>query len=134
MGARPTGISRPAGGGRHQGIIPGAPAQPVPPGCRRVPKEVYSVEEILEVAKRASECRVKLGYRRKETEEGRRRIQVLKVKARTKRYLYTIVFEDIEKGLEFVRGKLREVCSNIVFLDPELEEKVKAAPSEGEKR
>ncbi len=90
-----------------------------------MPKEVYSVDEFVEIAKRASECRVKLGYRRKETEEGRRRIRVLKVKARTKRYLYTIVFEDVDKGLEFVK-KLREVCPNIVVLDEELEEKLKA--------
>ncbi len=90
-----------------------------------MPKEVYSVEEFLEVAKRASECRVKLGYRRKETEEGKRRIRVLKVKARTKKYLYTIVFEDIEKGVEFVNTRLKDVCSNIVVLDPELEEKIK---------
>jgi large subunit ribosomal protein L38e len=89
-----------------------------------MPKEVYSVEEFLEVAKRASECRVKLGYRRKETEEGRRRIQVLKVKARTKRYLYTLVFEDISKGLEFVK-KLKDVCPNLVVLDEELEKELK---------
>ncbi len=89
-----------------------------------LPKEVYSRDEFIEIARRASECRVKLGYRRKETEEGRRRIQVLKVKARTRRYLYTIVFENINEGIEFVK-KLRDVCGNIVVLDPEIEEKLK---------
>ena len=90
-----------------------------------MPKEVYRPEDFIEVARRASECRVKLGYRRKETEEGRKRIQVLKVKARTRRYLYTIVFENVDEGVEFVK-KLRDVCSNIVVLDPEIEEKLKS--------
>ena len=43
-----------------------------------MPKEVKSVDEFLEIAKRASECRVKrLG-------------DVVKLKLRTSRYLYTL--------------------------------------------
>ncbi|MHA1595345.1 MAG: hypothetical protein ACTSXJ_06815 [Candidatus Baldrarchaeia archaeon] len=43
-----------------------------------MPKEIKSVEEFLEIAKRASECRVKrLG-------------DIVKLKLRTRRYLYTL--------------------------------------------
>jgi len=49
---------------------------------------------------------------------------VLKVKARTPSYLYTIVFEDIDKGIEFVKS-LKDVCKDIVVLDAELEPKIK---------
>ncbi len=90
-----------------------------------MPREVKNPDEFIEVAKRAIECRVKLGYRRVETPEGRRKRQVLKVKARTPSYLYTIVFEDIDKGVEFAK-KVKEVCKELVILDPELEEKLQA--------
>ncbi len=90
-----------------------------------MPKEVRDPEEFLKVASRASECRVKLGVTRVETEEGRRKKRVLKVKARTPSYLYTIVFHDIDAGIDFVNTKLKETCKNIVVLDPELEDKIK---------
>jgi len=89
-----------------------------------MPKEVKDPEEFRKIAQRARECRVKLGVRRIRTEEGTRRIQVLKVKARTPSYLYTIVFEDIDKGIEFVKS-LKDVCKNIVVLDEELEPRIK---------
>ncbi|HIP65010.1 MAG TPA: 50S ribosomal protein L38e [Pyrodictium sp.] len=89
-----------------------------------MPKEVKDPEEFRKIAQRARECRVKLGVRRIKTEEGTKRIQVLKVKARTPSYLYTIVFEDIDKGIEFVKS-LKDVCKNIVILDAELEPKIK---------
>ncbi len=88
-----------------------------------MPVELRSEDEFLKVLERASECRVKLGYRRVETEEGRRRIRVLKVKARTPRYLYTLVFEDVDKGIEFVKS-IRDKCSNLVVLDKEVEERL----------
>ena len=58
-----------------------------------MPKEIKSLEEFLEVSKRASECRVK------ETKEGK-----VKLKLRTPRYLYTFIVqkesvEDIIKKL-----------------------------------
>ncbi len=91
-----------------------------------MPVEIKSPEEFEALLSRLSsieECRVKIGYRRKETEEGTRRIKVLKVKARTPRRLYTIVFEDIDKGLEFAK-KIKDKCSEIRVLDAELEGKI----------
>ncbi len=88
-----------------------------------MPAELRTREEFLAVLERASECRVKLGYRRKETEEGRRRVRVLKVKARTPRRLYTLVFEDIDAGIEFVRS-IRDKCKKLVVLDKELEGRI----------
>lgn len=88
-----------------------------------MPVEVKSEEEFLKVLERARECRVKLGYRRKETEEGTRRIRVLKVKARTPKYLYTLVFEDIDKGIEFVKT-IKDKCPNLVILDEEVRNKL----------
>ncbi len=88
-----------------------------------MPAELRSKEDFVNVVKRAEECRVKLGFRRKETEEGRRRIRVLKVKARTPRRLYTIVFEDIDEGIEFVKS-IKQDCKKVVVLDKELEGKI----------
>ncbi|BEP18609.1 hypothetical protein PYJP_19610 [Pyrofollis japonicus] len=88
-----------------------------------MPVELKSEDEFLKVVERARECRVKLGYRRVETEEGRKRIKVLKVKARTPRYLYTLVFEDIDKGIDFVK-QLKDKCGSLVVLDKEIEDKL----------
>ncbi|MEM1537862.1 MAG: hypothetical protein QXK12_06425 [Candidatus Nezhaarchaeales archaeon] len=51
-----------------------------------MPKEVFSKEELLELSKRAIECRIK------------RLKDVVKLKLRTKRYLYTLKVkpEDVE--------------------------------------
>jgi len=92
-------------------------------GDTGMPVELRSEEDFLKVLERASECRVKLGYRRVETGEGRRKVRVLKVKARTPRYLYTLVFEDVDKGIEFVKS-IRDKCSNLVVLDREVEERL----------
>jgi large subunit ribosomal protein L38e len=88
-----------------------------------MPAELKSKEEFESVIGRATECRVKLGYRRKKTEEGTKRVKVLKVKARTPSRLYTLVFDDIEEGLEFVRS-LKERCSNLRILDEEISGKL----------
>jgi len=88
-----------------------------------VPAEITSTEEFNKVVERAKECRVKLGYRRVAGEEGTRRIRVLKVKARTPRRLYTIVFEDIDKGIEYVKS-VKDKCGEVHVLDPELEGKI----------
>ncbi len=85
-----------------------------------MPKEVKDPNTFIEIAKRAQECRVKESFRRIRTEEGTKRIRVLKIKARTKRYLYTIVFENFEEGIEFAR-KLKEVCKEIKVLDPTIQ-------------
>jgi large subunit ribosomal protein L38e len=88
-----------------------------------MPVEVKSKEEFLKILERASECRVKLGYRRKRTEEGTRRIKVLKVKARTPSYLYTLVFENIDEGIEFIKS-IKEKCPNMVVFDEEIRSKL----------
>lgn len=85
--------------------------------------EARSVEEFERVLDVAVECRVKLGERRVRGEEGTKRIKVLKVKARTPRKLYTLVFEDVEKGIEYVR-KIKERCKELRVLDAELEGKI----------
>ena len=88
-----------------------------------MPVEVASRDEFVKILDRAIECRVKMGYRRIETEEGRKRVKVLKVKARTPRYLYTIVFNDVNEGIEFVKS-IKEKCKNTVILDAELQDKI----------
>ncbi len=67
-----------------------------------MPIFVSDESKFLEVAKRALECRVK-----RVEKEGK-----AKIKARTKRYLYTYVVP-LEK-LDEVLAKVREVCKNIV--------------------
>ena len=95
-----------------------------------MPKEVKTEEEFLEAAKRARECRVKKSYVYVKTEQGVEKKPILKVKARTRRYLYTLKFEDFEKGIEFAK-KLREMASknevcggNLVILDKDLEPQI----------
>ena len=88
-----------------------------------MPVELRSEEEFLKVLERAAECRVKLGYRRVKKEKGTERIRVLKVKARTPKYLYTLVFEDIDKGIQFVKN-IRDKCSNMLVLDKEIEQRL----------
>ncbi len=89
-----------------------------------MPAEVKSREEFERILERAIECRVKLGYRRVETEEGRRRVQVLKLKAVTSRKLYTLVFEDVDEGVEYVKS-IKDKCPELLVLDEELEKRVK---------
>jgi large subunit ribosomal protein L38e len=69
-----------------------------------MPIYVSNEQEFLEIAKRAEECRVK----KLEKEN------VAKVKARTKRYLYTykVSLQELSSLLE----KLKSVCRNIVEL------------------
>ena len=68
-----------------------------------MPVEVYSLEEFMEIAKRAIECRVKKNKNSK----------YVKFKARTRRYLYTLKV-DKDKADELV-NKLP--CSKIVIID-----------------
>jgi|GEM_PF-3744988 len=88
-----------------------------------MPAELKTVEEFNAVLSRAEECRVKLGFRRVRTEGQTRRVRVLKVKARTPRRLYTLVFEDIDEGINYVKS-IKEKCSKLVVLDKELEGKI----------
>ncbi len=67
-----------------------------------MPIFVSDEQKFLDVAKRALECRVK-----RLEKEGK-----AKIKARTKRYLYTYIVP-LEK-LEEVLAKVREVCKNVV--------------------
>ncbi len=92
-----------------------------------MPKEVKTVEEFLEAAKRAQECRVKKSYVYVKTEQGVEKKPILKVKARTRRYLYTLKFEDFDKGVEFAKqlksmASKGDVCSGrIIVLDEDVE-------------
>ncbi len=92
-----------------------------------MPKEVKTVEEFLEAAKRAKECRVKRSFIYVKTEQGVEKKPILKVKARTRRYLYTLKFEDYEKGLEFAKqlkdmASKGEVCNGqLIVLDKDVE-------------
>ncbi len=65
-----------------------------------MPKEVMSAEEFFKHAERAEECRVVRGK------------DYVKLKARTKRYLYTLKVEPSEA--EELVAKLREICNNLV--------------------
>ena len=70
-----------------------------------MPVEIYSWEEFVEISKRALECRVK-----RDKKKG-----IVKVKARTKRVLYTIKLKVDEGELE---KKLAELgCPKIVDID-----------------
>jgi len=69
-----------------------------------MPIFVQDKGKFLEVAKRARECRVK-----KLEKKG-----IAKIKARTKRYLYTMVVQ-LDK-LDEVLAEIRQVCKNIVEL------------------
>ena len=68
-----------------------------------MPKEVKDPEEFIRISERAIECRVA-----KLEDEG-----VAKVKARTKRYLYTIKIP-LSQLEEFIK-KLK--CQNIKFIE-----------------
>ena len=67
-----------------------------------MPVELKSLEDFVRVAEGAIECRIK-----------RARGGVVKIKARTKRYLYTYKTE--ESKLEEVLSKVK--CSKIVDVD-----------------
>jgi len=70
-----------------------------------VPVEVTNLELFAEIAKRAVECRVKRV----------RKSNVVKVKARTKRYLYT--YKTTEDKLQEVLSKIQ--CKQVVDVDKE---------------
>ena len=71
-------------------------------GAGSMPVELKSLDDFVKVAERAVECRVK-----------RSKGGVVKVKARTKRYLYT--FKTEESKLEEVLSKVK--CRKIVDID-----------------
>ncbi|MEM1928073.1 MAG: hypothetical protein QXS85_04995 [Acidilobaceae archaeon] len=68
-----------------------------------MPLEVTDLSEFAEITKRAVECRIK---RVKKT-------SVVKIKARTKRYLYT--FKTTESELDNVLKQLH--CKNVIDVD-----------------
>ncbi len=68
-----------------------------------MPVEIKDLEKFIEVTARAVECRVKKS----------RKGNVVKVKARTKRYLYT--YKTTEDKLREVLGKVK--CKKIVYVD-----------------
>ena len=71
-----------------------------------MPVEVKDLERFKEIVKRAEECRVKKA--RRKGGDG-----VVKIKARTRRYLYTFKVE--ESKLQEVLGQLD--CKKIVYVD-----------------
>ena len=88
-----------------------------------MPIEVRSREEFLRVVERAEECRVKESTRRIEGDGGSKRVRVLKIKARTKRYLYTIVFENVDEGIEFAKS-IKDKCKSMVIVDSHLQGRI----------
>ena len=70
-----------------------------------MPVEIKDLDKFLEIASRAVECRVV----RKESGG--------KIKARTRRYLYTYVVND--KDFDKILEKVRETCKNIVEINVE---------------
>ncbi|MFW9799205.1 MAG: 50S ribosomal protein L38e [Candidatus Thorarchaeota archaeon] len=67
-----------------------------------MPKQIYDVEKFLEMSEDAEECRVKRGS------------DQVKLKLRTKRYLYTIILEPQE-----AESVLQQVKCQIVEARPE---------------
>ncbi|MEB2836765.1 MAG: hypothetical protein GSR80_000716 [Desulfurococcales archaeon] len=80
-----------------------------------MPVEIRDLDEFIKITERASECRVKRSRREK---------GVVKVKARTKRYLYT--YKTSEDKLDEVLSKVK--CKKVIDVDTGKEIKV-AAPS-----
>ncbi len=68
-----------------------------------MPVEIKDLGEFIEITKRALECRVKKV----------KKTNIVKVKARTKKTLYT--FKTTEDKLQEVLGKL--ACRKIVYVD-----------------
>ncbi len=77
-----------------------------------MPVEIYSLEEFVKISERAVECRVKRSRKKGE----------VKVKARTKRYLYT--YKTSEDKLGEVLSKLK--CKKIIDVDKGEEIKAQA--------
>ncbi|MEZ0289657.1 MAG: hypothetical protein ABWJ42_01020 [Sulfolobales archaeon] len=67
-----------------------------------MPIEIGDLNSFLEIVSRAVECRVVRGGKNRPS----------KIKARTKRYLYTYVIR--EGDLDSVLERVKEVCKNIV--------------------
>ncbi|MDK6028237.1 5'-nucleotidase [Ignisphaera sp. 4213-co] len=67
-----------------------------------MPVFISSEEEFIDVARKAEECRVKRIPKK----------NIAKVKARTKRYLYTYKIQI--QNLDALLEKLKSVCKNIV--------------------
>ncbi|MGC9147988.1 MAG: hypothetical protein ACP5GI_00870 [Sulfolobales archaeon] len=76
-----------------------------------MPIEIKSLEEFIQVASRAIECRVVRGGNKK----------IPKIKARTRRYLYTYVLKENE-NIDDIINKIRDVCKNIVEIGSEAKE------------
>ena len=74
-----------------------------------MPVEILNKEKFIEISERASECRVVKNEKKK----------VAKVKARTKRYLYTI-----KLGISELNDFLKDLkCNKIVEIGPKGERK-----------
>lgn len=78
-----------------------------------MPVEITSLDEFVRITERASECRVKRV----------RKSSIVKVKARTRRYLYT--YKTTEDKLDEVLSKVK--CKKIIDVDKGEEVKPKAS-------
>ncbi len=74
-----------------------------------MPVEVTDLNIFADIARRALECRIKRV----------RKSNVVKIKARTKRYLYT--YKTTEDKLQEVLSKIQ--CKKVVDVDKEIESK-----------
>jgi len=88
-----------------------------------MPVEIRDRKEFIKIVERAEECRVKESKRIVKTESGVETRKILKIKARTKRYLYTIVFEDYSEGLEFAKT-IKDKCKSFTIIDASLQGKI----------
>ncbi|GAB6148580.1 hypothetical protein [Stetteria hydrogenophila] len=78
-----------------------------------MPVEITDLEEFIKITERAVECRVKRV----------RKSNIVKVKARTKRYLYT--YKTTEDKLEEVLSKVK--CKKVIDVDKGEEVKPKSS-------
>lgn len=85
-----------------------------------MPAELKSKDAFIAVLDRAVECRAKLGWRKI---PGQGRTRVFKLKARTPSKLYTIVFNNVDEGIEFAKS-IKEKCKELNIIDKELEGKI----------
>ena len=71
--------------------------------CKAMPKQLYDVEKFLELSEDAEECRVKRGTDK------------VKLKLRTRKYLYTIILEPqkAEEVLQQVKCQIVEARSKV---------------------
>jgi len=89
-----------------------------------MPVELKDQAALERIIPNAVKCKVKLSSRTVKTASGvKERIKVIKVKVKTPRRLYTLVFDNIDEGIKYVKT-LKERCSSLEVMDKEIESKL----------